>query len=78
VAAGPTEKETLSLDLSAIRVPSLIIWAEQDAFLPMEAAERLEKDLGGPTQLEIIPDCGHFLQEDKPEEVACLMIKFLQ
>lgn len=78
VAAGPTEKETLSLDLSAIRVPTLIIWAEQDAFLPMEAAERLEKDLGGPTRLETIPDCGHFLQEDKPEEVARLMTEFLQ
>ena len=78
VAAGPTEKETLSLDLSAIRVPSLIVWAEQDAFLPMEAAERLERDFGGPTQLKTIPDCGHFLQEENPQEVARLMTAFLQ
>jgi len=78
VAAGPTEKETLALDLSTIRAPSLIIWAEQDAFLPMEAAERLKKDLGGPTQLKTIPDCGHFLQEDKPDEVARLMDEFLR
>jgi len=52
VAAGPTEKETLSLDLSIIRVPTLIIWAEQDAFLPPEAAERLKKDLAGHIQNE--------------------------
>jgi pimeloyl-ACP methyl ester carboxylesterase len=78
VAAGPTEKETLSLDLSAIRVPSLVIWAEQDAFLPMKAAERLVEDLGGPTRLEIIPDCGHFLQEENPREVARLMMTFLE
>ncbi len=78
VAAGPTERETLSLDLSTIRVPSLIIWAEQDAFLPMEAAERLKKDFGGPAQLKTIPDCGHFLQEENPQEVARLMMTFLQ
>jgi pimeloyl-ACP methyl ester carboxylesterase len=78
VAAGPTEEETLSLDLSTIRVPCLVIWAEQDAFLPMKAAERLREDLGGPTQLKTIPDCGHFLQEEKPKEVANLMAAFLQ
>ena len=44
----------------------------------MEAAERLKEDLGGPTQLKTIPDCGHFLQEENPEEVARLMMAFLE
>jgi 2-hydroxymuconate-semialdehyde hydrolase len=77
VAAGPSEAETMALDLSKIKAPSLIIWALDDPYLPFEIAERLKQDLGGPVRISTIPECGHFLQEEKPDEIAAIINDFL-
>lgn len=54
--------------------PFLIIWGMQDAFLKPAYLEKWKARL---PQAEVIElDCGHFLTEERPEEVAKAMLIF--
>lgn len=59
-----------------VLVPTLILWAENDLLFPASAAFRLHNDIPG-SVLRVIPDCGHFLQEEKPDEVSAALVAFL-
>ncbi|MDQ4106515.1 MAG: alpha/beta hydrolase [Actinomycetota bacterium] len=62
--------------LGSVRVPVKIIWGEQDAWLDPAIARRLHELLptsAGPT---LIPEAGHFVMEDAPEEVARELLGF--
>ena len=55
--------------LGSMQTPVRIIWGERDAWLDLAFAERLHELL--PTSdLRLIPEAGHFVMEDAPEEVA--------
>jgi pimeloyl-ACP methyl ester carboxylesterase/formiminotetrahydrofolate cyclodeaminase len=55
--------------LGSVQSPVRIIWGEQDAWLDPTVAGRLHELL--PTsELALIPDAGHFVMEDAPEEVV--------
>jgi pimeloyl-ACP methyl ester carboxylesterase len=60
-----------------VKVPTLILWAENDALFPPPAAQRLHQNIPG-SILKIIPQCGHFLQEEKPDEVNEHILTFLR
>ncbi len=59
-----------------ITMPTLILWAENDRACPVSDAHRLKKDIPH-AELIIVPEAGHFLQEEKPGVVAGHMLKFL-
>lgn len=58
-----------------IAVPVLILWGEEDAFIPPETGRRLQA-LIPDSRLEPIPAAGHFLQEDAPAEVTRHLARF--
>jgi haloalkane dehalogenase len=62
--------------LAQITAPTLILWAEKDPTAPLGIARRLEADIRGST-LVTVPDCGHFLTEDRPDEVNRRLFEFL-
>jgi pimeloyl-ACP methyl ester carboxylesterase len=68
--------EFIEKNLTTINKPTLIVWGENDAYLPLSLADRIHKDIAG-SKMEIIPDCGHFVQEDEPEKVTELIVSFL-
>lgn len=72
------ELEEIVGQLGSLRVPALVAFGERDRLLPGVAGEmrRLARDLPG-ARLATLPRCGHFLQEDDPEEVARLVTQFL-
>ena len=65
-------------NLGSIAKPTLIIWAENDKYLPVSPfGERIQQDIPGSTLVRL-PDCGHFLQEEQPGQVTRLIVQFLQ
>jgi len=64
-------------NLKSIDKPTLIVWADSDAYLPLSLGERIHEDIAG-SKMEVLPQCGHFLQEDAPEEVTKLIVEFLR
>ena len=63
-------------NLETIKKPTLILWGENDKFLPLYLGERIQKEIKG-SRMEKIPDCGHFVQEDRPERAAKIISEFL-
>ncbi len=67
----------LEPQLGALDIPVLLLWGEDDPYLPVEVAERLHEAL--PTSsLALLPGCSHLLPEDAPETVAPLMFEYLR
>jgi pimeloyl-ACP methyl ester carboxylesterase len=64
-------------NLHTIDKPTLIIWAEEDSYLPLRLGERIHEHIEG-SSFKTLPACGHFLQEDEPEEVTKLINEFLE
>ncbi len=55
--------------------PVLILWGEEDRWLPLERGERLHSSIPG-SRLETIPECAHLAQEDASEAVLDHLIRF--
>lgn len=65
--------------LSELQVPVRIIYGINDRILPdvAKTMARVKKDLPQ-SELSALSNCGHFLQEDEPEEIAVLMRDFIR
>jgi pimeloyl-ACP methyl ester carboxylesterase len=62
-------------ELRLITQPTLILWGRRDAVLNPHYGMRLARDLPD-AQLELL-DCGHVPQEELPQEVARLVLRFI-
>lgn len=63
--------------LEQFRAPTLIVWGEHDVHFPPAWGERLRADIPSTERLVIVPETGHLLMEEKPEELARLIADFL-
>ena len=57
--------------------PTLLIWGKEDVHFAPTWGERLRGDIPGTQRLEILPDTGHLLMEERPEALATLVRDFL-
>ncbi|MHA1600956.1 MAG: alpha/beta fold hydrolase [Alphaproteobacteria bacterium] len=57
-------------------LPVQILWGENDGWQVVDWARKLHSAIPGST-LHILPECGHFAMEDKPEEIGRLLREFL-
>ncbi len=57
--------------------PCLLIWATEDPHFGPAWGRRLKGDIPGAVRLELVPDTGHLLMEERPELVADLIGSFL-
>jgi pimeloyl-ACP methyl ester carboxylesterase len=62
--------------LAAIQAPTLVIWGDDDRWIPLADADRFVAGIKGARKV-VIPACGHVPQEEKPAEVARLVLDFL-
>ncbi len=62
--------------LAGLGVPFLALWGESDPFAPVAGGQRLADEIPG-GRLQVIPNTGHFVFEDAPEESAEALAAFL-
>ena len=67
---------TPQLEGRKVLQPSLMICAEKDPILRPETADGMEQWVAD-LRKELIRDCGHWTQQEKPEEVNRLLLDFL-
>jgi pimeloyl-ACP methyl ester carboxylesterase len=77
LARARMKSDTLYKALPQIQQPTLIIWGENDSWIPLEFAHRFAANIPH-AQLAILPKCGHVPQEEEPEAVARLTREFWQ
>ncbi len=63
--------------LRAFDHPTLIIWGRDDPHFGPEWAQRLRDDIPGAVHVELLPDTGHLLMEERPDDLARLLLDFL-
>jgi len=57
--------------------PALVLFSDSDPIFPPRAAERMAELIPGAGPAEIVPGAAHFLQEEKGEEIAERIVRFL-
>ncbi len=72
----PNYSMSVASDMKWVNRPVLIIWGEKDEVLSPAYAERLHRDIPG-SQLALLPDTGHLVLEEAPDQVARLIGKFV-
>lgn len=61
-----------------IRAPFLLIWGEEDIALGRELTYELEPWFELPPRVHYLPGVGHFAPLEAPEQVATLVLEFLE
>jgi len=68
---GFDEQHTAEFEplLDAMATPTLLVWGEQDRWLPVEVSATIQSRLPN-AERRLIPDAGHCSPEDQPGRVA--------
>ena len=62
---------------SEVRAPVLILWGEEDQWIPCRQAYELHKRIEN-SKIVTIPDSGHLVIEEKPEVLVQEILKFFE
>ncbi len=60
-----------------VKCPVCVVWAARDFALSLAQTEGLERWCEIPPEVHVIPDCGHWISQEAPEELHNIMMDFL-
>jgi pimeloyl-ACP methyl ester carboxylesterase len=60
----------------SVRIPTLIVWGEEDRWIPVDRARRLAALIPG-ARLELVKAAGHLIQLDQPVALAATLHRWL-
>jgi pimeloyl-ACP methyl ester carboxylesterase len=72
----PADLEQISASYGRLRLPVLLLWGRQDRIVPLSQGERLEQAISS-ARLEVIEECGHNPQEERPAETVEIIDRFV-
>jgi len=72
----PPDIDKITSQYPSINVPTFILWGRNDKVIPLQIGEMLHAAIPG-SRLELINDCGHVPQEERPATTICWMRDFL-
>lgn len=61
-----------------VTTPTLVLWGEDDHFLHKRLSQGLGALVDAPFQLKLIPQCGHWIQQEAPQTVNRELLRFLR
>jgi len=70
------ERENYTDRLSLIQSPALVIWGENDEWIPVEDSEKFKDHLNN-IKVVIMPKTGHIPMEERPKESVAIALDFL-
>ncbi len=62
--------------LGGVQIPALVVWGDDDRIVPRSAADAYVSALRS-ARLEIVAACGHWVDMEKPDELARLVTTFV-
>lgn len=62
--------------LPPIGCPTLLVWGLDDVYLTFELSRRSGDFVDAPFALQTLPDTGHWVQQERPDEVNELLLEF--
>jgi pimeloyl-ACP methyl ester carboxylesterase len=68
--------QTLPHLLKSVKVPTLVVWGDKDRIVPVSTADRYLSVLPN-AKVELIKDCGHCIDLERPECLARLVGPFI-
>ena len=68
----------LRAELQRWEKPALVLFSDSDPIFSTVAAEHMASRIPGAGPAEIVKGAGHFLQEEKGEEIAARIVRFLR
>lgn len=71
------EREWLDDKIADLKVPTLIVWGEQDGLIPVSTSDKFHRLIQG-SRREVIPECGHLPALEKPLELIRHVADFLK
>jgi pimeloyl-ACP methyl ester carboxylesterase len=54
----------------------MLVWAEEDDALSIELTHGMEPLFSGPFSIRYVPNCSHWVQQERPEEVNAALREF--
>jgi len=69
--------QTLPHLLGGVRTPALVVWGAEDRIVPRSAGDAYKAALRDAT-LTVLPDTGHFVEMERPDELAKLVTDFVK
>jgi len=73
---NPAYTARYSMD-SRIHCPTMLVWAEDDVALGKELTVGTEALIDAPFTLRLVPECSHWVQQERPDEVNAALLEFL-
>ncbi len=67
---------SLSHLLPRLKIPTLIVWGQEDRIIPVECGELYRQAIPG-ARLEVLPQCGHYPHLEKTEQFVGIVQNFL-
>lgn len=68
--------EEIAGDLRRVAMPVLLLWGEDDAWIPIARGRELADQIPD-CRFEPVPGAGHLVQEDAPDALVAALLRFL-
>jgi 2-hydroxy-6-oxonona-2,4-dienedioate hydrolase len=75
-AGGTRAQDYLRDHLKDIRIPTLILWGQNDKIIPVSSGDYIHRTIAG-SELIVVPECGHAPGMEKPDVYLNAVISFL-